>query len=211
MGLDRALDQHQTALGAGDGAADSDQVQLGIDLDDVQVLDGDLVTAHLAGADVALEDAAGIRGGTHRAGVTVDRAAAVAHRSTLSAVALDGALIAVALAGAGHVHKVALFEGVSLDDVADVQLGRVLKVELAQVLLGADGCLVQVAHLGLGQLTLGDILVAQLNGRIALFLDSLLLNDRAGTRLDDGDGDHLAVFVEDLRHADFLADDCFHV
>ena len=143
--------------------------------------------------------------------MTVDRAAAVAHRSALSAVALDGALIAVALAGAGHVHKVALFEGVSLDDVADVQLGRVLKVELAQVLLGADGCLVQVAHLGLGQLTLGDILVAQLNGRIALFLDSLLLNDRAGTRLDDGDGDHLAVFVEDLRHADFLADDCFHV
>ena len=135
----------------------------------------------------------------------------MAHGSALSAPALDDALVAVALAGAGHVHEVALFEGVSLDDVAHVQLGGVLKVKLAQVLLGSNARLVQVAHLGLGQLTLGDILVAKLHSGVAFLFGCLLLHDDAGTRLDNGDGDHLAVLVEDLRHADFLADDRFHV
>ena len=141
----------------------------------------------------------------------MDGAAAVAHGSTAGVPALHNALIAVALAGAGDVHEVALFEGVSLHDVADVQLSRVVQVKLAQVLLGGDAGLVQVAHLGLGQLALGDILVAQLHSGVAFLLGSLLLDDGAGTRLDHGDGDHLAVFVEDLRHANFSADDCFHV
>ena len=143
--------------------------------------------------------------------MTVDGAAAVAHGSALGAVALDNALIAVTLAGAGHVHEVALFEGVGLDDVAHVQLGGILQVKLAQVLLGCHAGLVQVAHLGLGQLALGNVLEAQLHGGVAFFFGCLLLHDNAGTRLDYGDGDHLAVFVEDLRHADFLADDRFHV
>ena len=141
----------------------------------------------------------------------MDRAAAVAGGSALCAPALDDALIAMTLAGAGHVHKVTLFEGVSLNDVADVQLGGVIQVELTQVLLGGHASLVQVAHFGLGQLPLGNVLIAQLNSLIAFLIGSFLLDDGAGTRLDDGDGDDLAVFVEDLRHANLLADDCFHV
>ena len=80
-----------------------------------------------------------------------------------------------------------------------------------QVLLGGHASLVQVAHFGLGQLPLGNVLIAQLNSLIAFLIGSFLLDDGAGTRLDDGDGDDLAVFVEDLRHANLLADDCFHV
>ena len=117
----------------------------------------------------------------------------------------------MALGGAGHVYEVTLLEGVGLDDVAGVELSGVLQVELAQVLLGGHASLVQVAHFGLGELPLGNVLIAQLNGVVAVLFGSLLLNDHAGTRLDNGDGDHLAVFVEDLRHANFLADDCFHV
>ena len=86
-----------------------------------------------------------------------------------------------------------------------------VQVELAQILLGSHTRLVQVAHLGLGQLALGDILEAQLHSGVAFLLGSLLLDDGAGTRLDNGDGDDLAVFVEDLRHTDFLANDCLHV
>ena len=56
--LDAIADINDAALGAGNGAAHSDEIQLGIDLDDVQVLDGDLVAAHLAGADLTLENAA---------------------------------------------------------------------------------------------------------------------------------------------------------
>ena len=76
---------------------------------------------------------------------------------TVSAVALDARLVAVALADAGHVHEVADLKGVSLDNVADVQLSSILQVEFAQVLLGRHASLVQVAHLGLGQLALGNV------------------------------------------------------
>lgn len=149
MGLNGALDEDQTALRTGNGAPDGDEVQICVHLDDVQILDGDLVNTHLACADLALEDTGGIGGGAHGTSVTMDRAAAVAGGSALCAPALDDALIAVALAGAGHVHKVALFEGVSLDDVANVQFGGVIQVELTQVLLGGHASLVQVAHFGL--------------------------------------------------------------
>ena len=141
----------------------------------------------------------------------MDGAAAVAHGGAAGVPALHNALVAVTLGGTGHVNEVALFERVGLDDVADVQLSGILQIELAQVLLGSHARLVQVAHLGLGQLALGDILEAQLHSGVAFLLGSLLLDDGAGARLDHGDGNDLAVFVEDLRHTDFLANDCLHV
>ena len=54
-------------------AADDEHVELGIDLDDLKVLDGDSLHTVLAGADLALEDTAGVGGGAHGTGVTVDR------------------------------------------------------------------------------------------------------------------------------------------
>ena len=99
-------------LGAGDGAAHGDDAQLGVHLDHVQVHDGDLLVAHLAGADLALEDAGRIAVGAHGAGVADHRTGAVGLLQTVSAVALDDALVAVALADAGHVHAVALGEHV---------------------------------------------------------------------------------------------------
>ena len=125
-------------------------------------------------------------------------------------VALDDALIAVALADAGDIHEVARLEGISLHDVAHVQLGGILQVELPQVLLGSHAGLVQVALLGLGELALRDVLKAQLDRLIAFLFGSLLLHDHAGTRLDHGDGDHMAVLVKNLGHAHFFADDRFH-
>ena len=109
----------------------------------------------------------------------MDGAAAVAHGGALGAPALD-APGSRALGGAGHVYEVALLEGVGLDDVAGVELSGVLQVELAQVLLGGHASLVQVAHFGLGELPLGNVLIAQLNGVVAVLFGSLLLNDHAG-------------------------------
>ena len=40
-------------------------------------------------------------------------------------------------------------------------------------------------------------------------IGGLLLHDGAGAGLDDGNRDHIALFVKDLCHADFLTDDCF--
>ena len=60
-------------------------------------VDPELIAAHLASADLTLEDAGGIGGGAHGAGMTMDGAAAVAHGGALCAVALDGTLVAVCL------------------------------------------------------------------------------------------------------------------
>ena len=53
--------------------------------------------------------------------------------------------------------------------------------------------------------------LGELDSLITVFFVGLLLSDHAGTGLDNGDRDHMALFVEDLRHANLLADDCFHV
>ena len=68
--------------------------------------------------------------------MTVDRAGTVSFLEPVSTVALDNAGVAVALAGTGDVDEIADLEGVSLDNVADVELSSVLQVELTQVLLG---------------------------------------------------------------------------
>ena len=198
-------------LRAGDGAADDDHVQFGIDLDDVKVLHRDLLGAHVTGADLAGKDAAGIRGGAHGAGMTVDRAAAVGHRGALGAPALDDAGVALALADAGDVDLVALFEGVSLDNVADVHLVGILEAELVQHAQRADAGLVEMTLFGFVELALGDFLEAELDGSIAFLFRGLLLDHFARAGFDNGHGDDLAGLVEDLRHADLLADDgLFH-
>ena len=115
------------------------------------------------------------------------------------------------LARAGHVNEVAGLEGISLDDGAELQLGSVVKVELTQVLLGGNASLVQVAEFRLGELRFANVLVAKLDSLITVFFAGLLLSDHAGTGLDNGNRNHAALLVEDLRHANFSADDCFHV
>ena len=77
------------------------------------------------------------------------------------------------------------------------------------MLLGGHAGLGQVALLRLGQLALGDILEAQLDSLITVFLGGLLLHHDTGTGFDNGNRDHLAVGVENLAHADFLTDDSF--
>ena len=58
----------------------------------------------------------------------------------------------------------------------------------------------------------GSLLDAEsdLGGLVAVLLQSLELNDRAGTDLDDGHAGALAVGVVDLGHSDFLTDQTFH-
>ena len=147
MSLDGATQVDQTALGAGDGALDNDHVQFCIDLNDLQIFDGNLDVAHLTSADLTREDTGLMGRGAHGTSVTVDRAAAVSHVSAVSAVTLDNALIAMALGGAGYVDPLAGGEGVSSDDVADIQFSSIFQLELLQVLLGGNASLLQVACL----------------------------------------------------------------
>ncbi len=211
MDLDRVLHGDEAVLWAGNGAADDEHIQLRIDLDDLKVLDGDGLAAHLARAAGALEDTAGISARAAGTDVTVDGAAAVGLALDGKAAALDDALVAVALAGAGHVNEIADLEHIGLDDGAELQLAAIVEVELAQVLLGGNAGLVEMADFRLGQLLFSHVLKAQLNSLITILFGGLLLRNDTGARFDHGDRDHTAVFVEDLRHANFFADDCFHV
>ena len=144
--------------------------------------------------------------------MTVDGAGAVGLLQAVGAVALHHAGVALTLADAGDVHMVALCKGVHLHLVANVQVGGVLELELLEDLLGGHARLLQMAQFRLGELLLRHVLVTELHGFVAVFLRGLLLHHGAGARLDDGDRDHVAGLVEDLRHADLLADDgLFHL
>ena len=110
-----------------------------------------------------------------------------------------------------RLNEIADLEHIRLDDGAELQLAAVVEGELAQVLLGGNAGLVEMADFGLGQLLFSNVLIAQLDCLITILLGGLLLGDDTGARFDHGDRDHVAVFVEDLRHANFFADDCFHV
>ena len=116
----------------------------------------------------------------------------------------------------GHLNKAGVspkkyLREFDLDNASELELGSVVKVKLTQVLLGGNASLVQVAEFRLGELRFANVLVAKLDSLITVFFAGLLLSDHAGTGLDNGDRDHMALFVEDLRHANFSADDCFHV
>ena len=78
-----------------------------------------------------------------------------------------------------------------------------------QVLHHAHAGLVEVTLLRLGELLGGDFAVAELDGVVAFLVRRLLLDDDAGTGLYYGDRNDLARLIEDLRHADLLADDGF--
>ena len=160
--------------------------------------------------DGALDDLGHVAGGAQRADVAVHRAAAVGVALDSGAVALNNALVAVALADAGHVHTVAGGEDLGGELVAHLVLGAVVQTELLQNLLelGHAGLLL-VADLGLGELALSNRLITQLNGLIAILLGGLLLHHGAGPGLDHGHRDHAASLIEDLGHADLFADDRF--
>ena len=141
--------------------------------------------------------------------MAVHRAGTMAHRGAACVPALDDAGVALTLGDTGYVNAIALSEHVSLDHVANLEHGAILKAELLEVLLHRVAGLLQVAELRLVELLLLDVCKAHLNGVIAFLLLGLELGHDAGTCLDDGDRDDLALSVEDLGHANLLADDCF--
>ena len=67
----------------------------------------------------------------------------------------------------------------------------------------------QVTLLALAELLAGYFLVTELDCLVSFLLLGHLLHDHAGAGLDDGHGNDLASLIEDLRHADLLADDGF--
>ena len=103
-----------------------------VDAHDLEALLGDALVAHLARAADALEDARGVGGGADRAR-RAHVVRAVGHGAAGEAVALDGALEALALGDARDLDALAGLEGLDGDRLADLQLAG-LVAELDEVL-----------------------------------------------------------------------------
>src|ERR1700761_4457454 len=122
---------HYAALGAGHRAPDEQQVLLGDHVNDRQALLSDPGRAHVTRATDALHHA-------RRPGGCADRARcavvvrAVGLGTAREVMALDGALEALALGGAGDLDLVAGGEGLDGDGVTELQIAG-LVAELDEV------------------------------------------------------------------------------
>ena len=158
---------------------------------------------------LSLVNSRGIAARAERTGVSCVGAGTVSHLESGEVPSLDGACGALTFACTYNVNVIADSENVSLEDIAHVEARLVVKSELSEGLLGGDARLVEVTLLGLVDSLYLDVAEAELNSLVAVVLNSLLHNDRAGACLDDCYGNNLSVCIEDLSHADLLSDECF--
>ena len=134
----------------------------------------------------------------------------MSHAKNVVTPSLYYAGVSATLGDSGDVDLFACCKDVSGDGIANVKSGDILETELLQVALGCESVLLEVTNLCLSELSFCDISEAELNSVVAvLTLCSLLLNDGAGTCLDDSYGNGVSVFVENLCHSDFLTDNAF--
>jgi hypothetical protein len=204
--LHGAADEDDAAVRAGDRATDQDEVALGVDLDDLEVLHGDALATHAAGHARPAEGAARRRAGADgsRVAVLLLDAVSVAHAGEV--VALHDTGVALAAAGARHVDEVTGAE--RRDGDRRAELGELVAVGHAQLgdrARGLDARLAQVAGERTGRPLRGAI--GDLDGRVAVRLGGLDLRHRVGRRVHDGDGDDASLLVEHLGHAELGPED----
>src|SRR3954451_6592669 len=199
---------HHAVARPGDRAAHEQQVVALTDVDDGQPALGDALGAHVARAADALEHARGRGRGADRAGgAHVVRAVALG--AAAEVVALDRALEALALADAGDLDLGAGLEGRGGHGVTDLQLAG-LVAELDEVLHRRGVGLAQVAELSLGEVLLAHGAEGELDGLVAVAVDRADARHRAGAGLEHGDALDIALFGEDLGHAQLPGEDRGH-
>ncbi|PON56660.1 hypothetical protein PanWU01x14_178780 [Parasponia andersonii] len=129
----------------------------------------------------------------------------MSHRTPLEVVALDTTLEALPNGGPGHIHQIPFLEHLlQLQPLVGLETLHGLEAELLEMAHGDGPGLFQVAQLGLGELAVPDAAVAHLDGVVSVGgLGLHLGDDVAFLEADDGDGDDLAVVLEEGHHAEF--------
>src|SRR5262245_37378578 len=222
---------HDAARLTGDRAADVDQVALRVDLFDAKVRLGVALVAEVARHALALDDAGGIGARSDGPGTTVLRVA-VGVGTTTCLVALHDTLEAAALRGASDLDGLSDLEDVDLYHIADAVLrnldlcvARLVEPNAAEdcrrcietgFLRLADFGEVRATTLWILRLTFRRVTPqplraeAELNGRVSILLQVGHGQHRIRLGRDDRDRNLLSLFVEDLGHAQFLADYANH-
>src|ERR687885_1932376 len=199
---------HDAVAGAGDRAAQHQQVVARVDAHDLEAALRNALVAHLARTPDALEHARGIRGGADRAR-RADVVRAVRHRAAAEVVALDRALEALALRRPGDLDLLAGLEGLDRDRLADGELAG-LVAELDDVLHRRRVGLAQVAELALGEVLLADRAERELDGLVAVAVERADRRHRTRAGLEHRDALDAAVLEEQLRHPELLGEDRRH-
>src|SRR5512135_588651 len=185
--------------GARDGAADEEQVPLGVHFHHREPELGVARRAHVARHPLALDHARRVGARADRAGLPVP-GIAVGGRAAAEVVAVHHALESPALGRAGDLHQLARAEDVHLHFRPR---GRRLAVDAEDAEHAGrpvEARLLRVADLGLRRRLRAPGAEAELHPAVAH------LHDVAGARLDHGDGHRGAVLREHTGHAELAAD-----
>ena len=119
-------------------------------------------------------------------------------------VTLHDALEALTLGDTADVDEGGILEDIHRQLIALLKLLSII-LELGQVSLGRCSGLLEVTLEGLRDVLLSDVLVAYLDGAVAILLHSLDLSNDARTGFDNSAWDVLPLGTEDGCHSDFLS------
>src|SRR5262245_26332100 len=192
-------------LRAGDGAAHEQQIALGVDPHHPQPELGVALGALVAGHPLPFDDARRVGARADRAGLAV-AGVAVRGRAAAKAMAMNHALEAAPLGGAGDLYQLAGGEDVHLHLRAERRGLTAVHGEHAEhARRGIEPCLLGVTDLGPGGRLLPPGAESQLNSTLPH------LHHMARPSLDHGDRHGGAVLREDAGHAQLPADQsCAH-
>ena len=180
------LNGDEAAARTRDSTLDEQQVGLGIDFLNLQVLGGHAVVAHTASHALALEDAAWGSSATDTTNAAVSGLVTVSCALTLEAVALHSTSVAVALGLAGDVNESDAFEDVYLDLLADLVCGGVVHADFRNMTTRGYAGLLEVTTLRLVCLAWVNLAEGDLDGAVAIGFGGANLGDNAWPCLDDG-------------------------
>src|SRR5262245_3818932 len=207
-------DEHEAVRRTRDRATHHEHVLFRVHRHDFEVLDGQVHAAHAARQALALHDARRIRRGADRAGLLAGgRTVRCVPGDEL--VALDDARESAALRHALHVHVLALLEDrdrQALPDlVGGLRVSAIIGAELAHVARRRQVALRELPEHRARETKFLVGAEAELDRGVAVLVRRAHLGHRARPGLNDRDGKDVALLVEQLGHADLLANESDHV
>jgi hypothetical protein len=206
--LDGGTDDEVATRCSSYAAGDEEKAFFFADLNHFEVLNGATINAHMTRHLLVLPNETRSKSATNGTRAAMHHGS-VCGRLTSEVPALNDALETTAFGHADHVNDLSFGEHVrsKLGSCGRKTFVR-LKAELDDLALGAATVLLDVAKHGLAHTLLGDVLIADLSGGVAILPGGRFdLKHLATTNVDDCAGDQTSVIGIDVGHAEFFSDE----
>src|SRR5579883_2193474 len=187
-----------TAIGAGHGTTDQEQVIRQVDPDHLEVPHRDLVMAEMPRLADALEGPRRIGAGARGAGMPVHPLDPVRGPQAAEAMPLDDPGIAPPLACAGHVHPSDLLEEVDGQLLPFRDLGGPILANFPDIAFGLGVDLACMTAFGLGGPLPALVVESELPGVVTVAVLGPDLEHGAGAAFQDGDRHDGPILLVDL-------------